>query len=275
LQHTYPDSSGLILPTRLGNVIRSFEYYSDREYGIDSIEIWPRLVSVIPKDYAVSIDDTKTTFDFMMNCSLLTGLLSVLILMIGLIYPATLESLSIVFYRLSINRAGAWGLLIKSAFDLYRWELLKKLGHEKTPKKREDERVLWEEISRQMIYGDRYDKKLLDYAEPPLSFPTVQSVPPKETLEITRGVKPSPGADSLTVYLRVRNTDPDQPATAITVKDKLSDDLDFEWNSARAGGGQVITSGTNPYKFELDDLPGAAEMILTYRVIPKRKARSP
>ena len=289
LQHTYPNSSGLILPTRLGNVIRSFEYYSDREYGIDSIEIWPRLVSVIPKDYAVSIDDTKTTFDFMMNCSLLTGLLSVLILMVGLIYPAALGSLSMAFYwmgkiilfallsfffyRLSINRAGAWGLLIKSAFDLYRWELLKKLGHEKAPKKREDERALWEEISRQMIYGDRYDKKMLDYAELPLSFPEVQSVSPKETLEITRGVKPSPGTDSLTVYLRVRNTDPDQPATAIIVKDKLSDDLDFEWNSARAGGDPVRTSGANPYEFELGDLPGAAERILTYRVIPKKKGQ--
>jgi hypothetical protein len=32
LKHAYPDVRGLILPTRLGNVIRSFEYYSHREY---------------------------------------------------------------------------------------------------------------------------------------------------------------------------------------------------------------------------------------------------
>src|SRR5215510_4647528 len=75
IKRAYPDKRGIVLPTRLGNAIRSFEYYSDREYGIDSVEIWPRLVSVIPTDYAVSIDDTKTTFDFMMNCSFLSALL--------------------------------------------------------------------------------------------------------------------------------------------------------------------------------------------------------
>ena len=98
IDHAYPDNRNLILPTRLGNVIRSFEYYSDREYGIDSIEMWPRLVAVIPKDYAVSIDDTKTTFDFMLNSSLLSFLLSLSILVAGLLYPAPLTSLSIAVY---------------------------------------------------------------------------------------------------------------------------------------------------------------------------------
>ncbi|HXQ71002.1 MAG TPA: hypothetical protein VN844_10970 [Pyrinomonadaceae bacterium] len=286
IQHTYPDERGLILPTRLGNAIRSFEYYSHREYGIDSIEIWPRLVAVIPKEYAVSIDDSKTTFDFMLNSSLLSLLLCVLILFSGLLYPASLLSLwnaaywiltvvalgllAYFFYRLSINRAHAWGLLIKSAFDLYRWELLKKLGYAQQPKHRLEERELWGEISRQAIYGDRFDKRMLEYSESsPLPFPSLQSETRDPKLEVTRGVKTT--GDAAVVYLRIRNTDSAALVKGITVKDRLSDDLDFEWDSARVGNDKVAMSGTNPYEFRIGDLQPEAETILTYKVINKKR----
>ncbi len=286
IQHAYPDDRSLILPTRLGNAIRSFEYYSDREYGIDSVEIWPRLVAVIPKEYAVSIDDSKTTFDFMLNSSLLSLLLCVLILVSGLVYPASLISLwnavywiltvvalvllSYFFYRLSINRAHAWGLLIKSAFDLYRWELLKKLGYAQQPKHRLEERELWEEISRQAIYGDRFDKRMLSYNESsPPPFPLLQSETRDPKLEVTRGVKAT--GDVSVVYLRIKNNDSTATVKGITVKDRLSDDLDFEWDSARVGNDRVAMSGTNPYEFRLGDLQPDAETILTYRVINKKR----
>lgn len=290
IQHAYPNDRSLILPTRLGNAIRSFEYYSDREYGIDSIEIWPRLVAVIPKEYAISIDDSKTTFDFMLNSSLLSLLLSALILVSGLLYPAplislwnavywiltaaALASLSYFFYRLSINRAHAWGLLVKSAFDLYRWELLKKLGYAQQPKHRLEERELWEEISRQAIYGDRFDKRMLSYSESsPLPFPLLQSETRDPKLEMTRGVKTT--GDASVVYLRIKNIDTTAMVKGITVKDRLSDDLDFEWDSARVGNDRVAMSGTNPYEFRIGDLQPDAETILTYKVINRKRGDGP
>ena len=72
----FPGREDLILPTRLGNVIRSFESYSLRQYGMDAVIFWPRLVAAISKDYAPTVDDAKTSFDFMLNCSALSGLLS-------------------------------------------------------------------------------------------------------------------------------------------------------------------------------------------------------
>ncbi len=290
VKHAYPDRRDLILPTRLGNVIRSFEYYSNREYGIDSIEIWPRLVAVIPKDYAVSIDDTKTTFDFMMNCSLLSIMLSFTILVTGLLYPAPLFSitpaiywiikivslvlLSYFFYLISINRADAWGLLVKSAIDLYRWDLLKKLGYKQDPKQRKDERELWGEISRQIIYGDRFDKKILSYAdEQPSSFPSAWSASATAALEITRGIKPGSESDVITVYLRVRNKDADVAAAGVVVSDKLSDDLDFEWDSAKVGTEEIPMSGTNPYQFQIGDLQKDSEKILTYNAILRKRRK--
>ncbi|HEV2833757.1 MAG TPA: hypothetical protein VGW58_00495 [Pyrinomonadaceae bacterium] len=287
LKHAYPDKRALIMPTRLGNVIRSFEYYSQREYGIDSNQIWPRLAAVIPEDYAISIDDTKTTFDFMMNCSLLSAVLSFCVLIAGLVYPAPFVSpamalwwllkivalvvLSYFFYRLSINRAHAWGLLVKSAFDLFRWDLLKKLGYAQIPKQRKDERALWTEISRQAIFGDRFDKKSLAYSEPapaPDVYPTVRSSSARARFEITRGVKAGNNGDSLVVYVRVKNAD-SATANGITVWDRLSDDLDFEWDSARLDSEKVHTSGINPYQFHIGNLVANREAILTYGAIKK------
>lgn len=286
---SYPDKRGLILPTRLGNVVRSFEYYSDREYGIDSVEIWPRLVAVIHEDYAVSVDDAKTTFDFMMNCSALSLVLAALILLAGLIYPQHLASLpwllywvakivafvlvSYFFYRLSINRAGAWGAMVKGAFDLYRWELLKKLGYKQEPEKREDERKLWDAISRQMIYGDPFSKKLQDYVkESSSTFPAVTSTPAKVKLEMTRGVKTNAADGVVTFYLKVENRDSNLAEANVVVTDKLPDDFDYEWGSAKIGNVEVPVSGTNPYKFSIGHLQKNTHTVLKYNAVPRKKS---
>jgi hypothetical protein len=49
---SFPNRELLVMPTRLGNVIRSFERYPDEQYGIESILFWTRLVSKIDKEYA-------------------------------------------------------------------------------------------------------------------------------------------------------------------------------------------------------------------------------
>lgn len=288
IKTSYPERTGLILPTRLGNAIRSFEFYSSREYGIDSIALWPRLIGIIPKDYAVAVDDAKTTFDFMMNCSALSLLLSASMLLAGMIYPArftsiwplvewlvaisVFASLSYLFYVLSINRVSAWGALVKGAFDLYRWELLKKIGYQQEPKSREAERKLWSEISRQMIYGDRYDKTFQDYsqvAEP--SHPFVCTTSAKVKLEITKGMRVNSWTRVVTFYVRVKNIDPNFAAADIIVTDKLADDFEYEWESAKIGNDNVSLTGTNPYEFNVGNLPRTAEVVLSYNAVPRKK----
>lgn len=287
IRHSYPADPGLILPTRLGNVIRSFEYYSHSEYNIDSIELWPRLVAVIPESYAVSVDDAKTTFDFMMNCSALSLVLAFGIVFAGLIFPASIASnmtvfywlmkatafylLWYLFYRLSINRAGAWGSLVKGSFDLYRWELLNKLGYQQKPKSRQDERVLWGEISRQMIYGDRFDKKTLDYADDqPPGYPILCSVPGKAQLEVSKGIKSHPGSPVVSFSLQVRNRSDSLAEADITITDKLPDDFDYEWGTARVNNAVIPVTGTNPYTFGIGNLLSGSDALLTYRAVARK-----
>jgi len=287
IQSNYPERRSLILPTRLGNVIRSFEYYPGREYQIDSIVMWPRLVAIIPKEYAVAVDDAKTTFDFMLNCSLLSFILAAFILLTGLTYPTPLNSFSLAlywfsnvaifsalsyfFYRLSINRVGAWGSMVKGAFDLYRSDLLKKLGYKHEPASRTKEREIWQKISRQIIYGD-LDKTPMDYVdEAGPSYPSLSSTPAKAKLEVTKGVKVNSASDILTFCLRVRNTDPEIEEANVVVTDKLSDDFDYEWDSARVDTRSVPVSGVNPYHFKVGIIGTTQEIVLTYNGVCRKR----
>ena len=285
IQRNYPVRRNLILPTRLGNVIRSFEYYPGREYNIDSVVMWPRLVGIIPKDYAVAVDDAKTIVDFMLNSSLLSLVVAALILLSGLAYPVPLSSwsstfywlgnaaafaiISYFFYRLSIDRVSAWGSMVNGAFDLYRFELLKKLGYKQEPDTRKKERDLWYRISRQTIYGD-LDKVPEDYVDTPgpaPSYPSSSSTPAKAKLEITKGVKVS--SDEAVIFcLRIRNTDNEIEETDVTVTDKLPDDLYYQWESARVNSSPAESvSGVNPYSFKIGSIKGTEEAVLTYRGI--------
>src|ERR1035438_1488835 len=71
LNDEYPNKSTLVLPTRLGNVIRAFETYTDRQYGTGSIAIWPRLQGVLDPSFALALDAAQTPFNFMINSSFL------------------------------------------------------------------------------------------------------------------------------------------------------------------------------------------------------------
>ncbi|HEX8360254.1 MAG TPA: hypothetical protein VF613_09105 [Longimicrobium sp.] len=155
-----------VLPTRLGNAIRSSEEYPRAVYGISTLSLWPRLGAVMSKEALALLDESKAAFDFMINACFLSGLLSGSIFVAGLLVPARIQwtewliqvavagMASRVFYVGSVRTAVAWGDQVKSAFDLFRWDLLKKLGYLGTPDNPEEERKLWEQISRRIIYGN-------------------------------------------------------------------------------------------------------------------------
>jgi hypothetical protein len=177
----YP-ASGRALPTRLGNVIRAFEDYSQDEYGIYGVTTWPRLAAVIDDGYARQIADTKHPFDLMLNAAVVSGGLGLLTLVTGLARPeevgrtagpwlvwgggiALLLLLAWGFYLLALPRAAAWGDTVKGAFDLHRWKLLEALGFGEPPKTMEDERELWRRIGGHMVFGRMTTYEPLVYAD--------------------------------------------------------------------------------------------------------------
>ena len=69
------------------------------------------------------------------------------------------------FYNASIFSVGSFGLVIRSSFDLFRLDLLKKLGMDR-PKDSEEEFEKWQQLNELMVLGDHsltFTK--LDYRE--------------------------------------------------------------------------------------------------------------
>lgn len=175
LNRAWPEQPEYALPTRLGNVILCFERYSALAYGMDAIVLWPRLVAKIGSEFAATIDEAKTSLDFMLNCSLLSSIISFVLLMMKIwgsepltwttAFPwlwraGVFAALAILFYEAAIGQAFSWGEQVKSAFDLYRLDLLKSLGYEQHPSTYEEERMLWQKITHQLLYADSKDPRL-------------------------------------------------------------------------------------------------------------------
>jgi uncharacterized repeat protein (TIGR01451 family) len=295
-----------VLPTKLGNVIRSFESYPQRQYNMAGITLYPRLIAKVDKEYLEQIDNAKSSFDFMINCSVLSGVLALAVLVVGLLFPGVLSAPGLViywlvkiflffficwaFYASSIGRASEWGDLVKGAFDLYRWKLLEQFGFERTPATMEEERILWGSISAQMIFGDRPNARLLEYAN---IYPYARGVPQRAKLETVRGLSKTQTADIIKVTVMVKNTDT-QTVKNVVITDTLPEDSDYVWNSAKfsrtrpkaAASLRVLedvpdgseipvfhpapVSGANPYRFKIGDLPHGQQVQLTYRALRKK-----
>lgn len=284
----FPAREDLVLPTRLGNVIRSFESYSLRQYGMDAVTFWPRLVSVIPKDYASAIDEAKASFDFMLNCSALSSLLAFIVFLTGTVYPAHFNRGGWVFwvselvllclaahyaYRLSIGRARTWGNTVRTSFDLYRKDLLKQLGYTRVPETLEEEQRLWSNIGERIVYGDHYRLPQIAFVSEKTF---VKCEPNIATFAILRSVATpedaAPSSGEYVTTITIRNTG-DYNATKLSVTDTLPDGFIYRYKSAQLSNpddrGHVMqVSGTNPYTFSLGKLNYDSELVLTYRSVP-------
>lgn len=163
----YPPRSAEVLPTKLGNVIRAFEYYPATRYCIETITVWPRLVAVLPENRVDAINAEKSLMDFWLNLSLvlpISGLFWALAMWYaGISWPFLISVfiggvlLGYLAYRAAIPSAVAWGYEVRTAFDLYRDDLLRKLGLQR-PASVSKERSLWHRIFWFFTYED-YAKK--------------------------------------------------------------------------------------------------------------------
>ena len=163
LEERFPPSPEYILPTGLGNTIAASEHYPYRRYHIDPIRLWPRFVpALLNNKYAGFIEGEKSILDFLVNlllCAMLfwpvglgvflsSGRVDILLLLISILISA------IIVYGGACVAAVNWGNTVKSAFDLYRFELMRML-HLKMDANGtlSDERRMWQGISEFLAFG--------------------------------------------------------------------------------------------------------------------------
>jgi hypothetical protein len=177
----FPEALDLVLPTRLGNVMRAYERYSDVVYEIEAIVLWPRLFMIIPEEARDRIRESEGLFHFSINM-LLTSIVTLVTcgaMIISELYNGGLSGLAnIISWSLILvvvfGSFFAWfswwtlpeaaiqrGEQVKSTFDLYRGALADALGLE-LPATEAEERRMWRLVSRRMLLRVP-DDRLLDY----------------------------------------------------------------------------------------------------------------
>jgi len=176
LFHSFPSKADRLMPMRLGNTLRASEDYSKAAYGdgMDCVFWWPRMWPLMPDAVQKEIDESVTPMVALLNFSSLI----VLVCVVGSVYlyHETLwrESLLVLLaglalawlsYRSAVAQAWDYGERIRSAVDLYRFDLLKALC-QPLPATLDDEIKLWMKLflwlytnNRGAVADMRYDVK--------------------------------------------------------------------------------------------------------------------
>jgi hypothetical protein len=168
LANNYPDHEDLLLSTAFGNTIRAFEIYPRVMYGMEGIEGWSRILAVVPREYRELIDDAKGQVDWWVNIGVMSFcfLFEVWLFIFSTwgLSPGWLYTMFNIFIPLGVwiilnhfvlsratSAAIGWGEYVKSAFDLYRFNLLQSIGID-GPKNRAEEKLSWKKFSQAIIY---------------------------------------------------------------------------------------------------------------------------
>ncbi len=281
LNSEYPAKDSLVLPTRFGNVLRSFETYSLEQYGIDAIPFWPRIISVADKDTLTAVEDARSPVDFFVNSLALSAVLATMLFAAGCFTlnaetpPRTFVILPIEiaaaigsafwFYFGAIAKVRDWGAQVRSVFDLFRFDLLKKMGYQQLPDNRQDERALWNSITKQVLFGDSATEPLLPYKPAAMKRTSVETMPEVATI-LTAGVRRQWDTAWRYAY-RVRNQDLHRAAT-LKVTERLPDGWMYVWDSAtRNPQGTLAVTGENPYTFDVGQVAANSEVEISFSVV--------
>ncbi len=148
------------LPTRLGNALLAAESYpgDEQRWGIDAVFWWPRLYLILPDSARDQVDNARASLDQLVVLTMLSAAFGVvslalscagLNLAVGLGCAAGALLLSRSSYLAAVTAAAVFGDLVRSSYDLFRGDLLGKLGWPMPPTLAA-ERQLWTALGEQL-----------------------------------------------------------------------------------------------------------------------------
>lgn len=159
--YRYPLSDDQLLPTRLGNAIRSFECYGQDRYKLNAVRLWPHLMSSAPEALTREVNQARAGVDFFI-CLFYTQLMvSVAAILALIVQPGDWPKLiaasvigivvAIISYKAAITATGAWAAAVRAIVDLGRLPLAAAFGLD-VPDSLDDERRMWEYLSWSLGY---------------------------------------------------------------------------------------------------------------------------
>jgi hypothetical protein len=154
----YPPEESRVLPTRLGNALRASEDRAGAYYGFSTAVVWPHLFLVLPERASGLVEDARNKLDA--ACRFTVSFAVVTPVLVGVLAPQgwwvalalVPAALACIAYEGAVGSALAYGVTIKVAFDLYRFELVDAL-HLPLPRDSATERTENEAISQWLGQG--------------------------------------------------------------------------------------------------------------------------
>lgn len=147
----FPTKPQLRMPTKLGNIIRAAEEYPDNRYGLEITTVFPRFWLILSPDIKKELSQSlKELFDLVKVIEwLLLGCIWVH-LSPWVIIPIVIGLLILKSRLLFLARS--YGEILRSSFDLYRFDLYRSL-YWPLPKRPVEEETLGRELTRFLLTG--------------------------------------------------------------------------------------------------------------------------
>ena len=150
----FPNESNTLGPTAMANMAELHRNYGKQRYGMEIDLIWPRMQALITEDSAFSalIAESKLKLDFSVSMTAMSGLFALSWIVPVALYaekfylvplvPAAALGTMVLFYLLAVRAYRALGEVLRSAIDIFRFDLMDKLHLEK-PADSVTEKTTW------------------------------------------------------------------------------------------------------------------------------------
>jgi hypothetical protein len=156
----YPEDPESLLPTRLGNALRSMERYGGRRFGLDSQTVWYELQSVSPENLRRDAGDARATVDFFVSSvahlsflSIVSATAAVAARSITAFLVALVSALLVpAAYRGAVHNVAEWRSTVQALVNVGRVKLAPALGLELPPTFLE-EQEMWRSWTGLVTYG--------------------------------------------------------------------------------------------------------------------------
>lgn len=199
----YPDDERQVAPTRLGNAIRRFEYYSYDRYQLSSQLLWNQLRGVAPESVVKDVDSARAGVDFFVCLLYISGATSLAALLalfseerhLATLLIATVGSATaaVVSYPLAVLATDAWASAVKAMVDVGRVPLAEGLGL-RIPETLAEERQMWQKVG--WFLGYRFNPEAAANLDPYRTLADGEAKADKERPILEAGARSDPAAGS-------------------------------------------------------------------------------
>lgn len=122
----YPLDPRRLMPTKLGNLLRSAEEYPRVRYGLAISVCWPRLWLLLPKDTQTTLAEARQKLDGAIRFLVWSLLFAIWTIWAWWAIPIAIVGAAAAYWG-ALTAAGTYGDLLRAAFDLHHSALYKQM----------------------------------------------------------------------------------------------------------------------------------------------------